>query len=74
MIFYTKNGKTMVLLPMNEILKMLPSDQFIRIHKSYIISLKHIEIIEKARVIINKKTIPIGITYREHFSKTIKKV
>ena len=72
MIFYTKNGKTLVLLPMNEILKMLPSDQFIRIHKSYIISLKHIEIIEKARVIINKKTIPIGITYREHFSKTIK--
>jgi DNA-binding LytR/AlgR family response regulator len=45
---------------------------FIRIHKSYIISIKHINIIEKSRVIINKTPIPIGITYREHFSKIIK--
>jgi DNA-binding LytR/AlgR family response regulator len=72
MTFYTKRGKIMTLLPMNEILKMLPSGMFIRIHKSYIISLRHIEIIEKARVIINKTSIPIGITFREHFSRIIK--
>ena len=72
MTFYTKNGKIMVLLPMNDILKMLPSNIFIRIHKSYIISLKHTGIIEKARVVINKTAIPIGITYREHFSRIIR--
>jgi DNA-binding LytR/AlgR family response regulator len=73
MTFFTKKGKIMALLPMNEILKLLPSNQFIRIHKSYIISLKHIDVIERARVIINKISIPIGITYREHFSKIIKR-
>lgn len=69
---YTKTGKIMPLLPMNDIVKMLPSNMFIRIHKSYIISLKHIEVIDKAKVIINKMPLPIGITYREHFSKIIK--
>jgi DNA-binding LytR/AlgR family response regulator len=72
MTFYTRNGKVMALLPMTEILTMLPPSIFIRIHKSYIISLKHIGIIEKSRVIINKTPIPIGITYREHFSKLIR--
>lgn len=73
MLFYTQKGKVMTLMPMSEILKMLPSSNFVRIHKSYIISLKHLEIIEKAMVIINKTRIPIGITYREHFSSIIKK-
>ncbi|TWI95971.1 LytTR family two component transcriptional regulator [Mucilaginibacter frigoritolerans] len=69
---YTKNGKIMPLLPLNDIVKMLPADMFIRIHKSYIVSLKHIEVIDKAKVIINKTPLPIGITYREHFARIIK--
>ncbi|MDB5019378.1 MAG: DNA-binding response regulator [Pedobacter sp.] len=72
MTFYTESRKIMVLQPMSDIIKMLPESIFVRIHKSYIISLKHIGIIEKARVIINKTPIPIGITYREQFSKMIR--
>ena len=72
MTFFTLNKKIMSLFSMNEIMNILPSDLFVRIHKSYIISIKHINIIEKSRVIINKTPIPIGITYREHFSKIIK--
>lgn len=55
MSFITKNGKITALLTMNEIMQMLPPHLFIRIHKSFIVSLKNIEIIEKARVIIHKK-------------------
>jgi len=62
--FYTKTRKFMALMPLNDLLEMLPPDTFVRVHKSYIISLKHIGIIERARVIINNSTIPIGITYR----------
>lgn len=72
MIFYTKSGRIITLLPMSEILKMLPTKTFIRIHKSYIVSLAHVEIIEKARVLINKIAIPIGNTYREHFARIIR--
>lgn len=72
MLFYTLKGKIMTLMPMSEILTILPSNTFKRVHKSYIVSLKHIEIIEKSMIIINKTRIPIGITYREHFSSIIK--
>ena len=71
--FYTKKGRIMTLLPLNDILKQLPTSAFVRIHKSYIISFKHIKIIERARVIINDVPIPIGITYREQFAKTLRK-
>ena len=70
--FHTKTRKIMALQPMNDILKMLSPNAFIRVHKSYIISLKQIGIIERARVIINGSPIPIGITYREQFSKVIR--
>jgi DNA-binding LytR/AlgR family response regulator len=72
MTFFTLNKKIMSLFTMNQVMQILPSELFIRIHKSYIISIRHIEIIEKTQVVINKKPIPIGITYREHFSKIIK--
>jgi len=53
------------------VLNLLPPDQFMRIHKSYIVCFKHIDIIEKHRVFIHKKPIPIGISYREHFLSKI---
>jgi hypothetical protein len=33
--------------------------------------LKHIDVIEKHRVLIKNKSIPVGQTYREHFTKII---
>jgi DNA-binding LytR/AlgR family response regulator len=70
--FFTLKGRIMALISMSDVLIMLGSESFVRIHKSYIVSLKHIEIIEKHRVIINKASLPIGITYREHFSRMMK--
>ncbi|MFO7830241.1 MAG: LytTR family DNA-binding domain-containing protein [Bacteroidales bacterium] len=71
MTVYLKDTKILTLLKMTDILNLLPSDKFIRIHKSYIVSFKHIDIIEKHQVVINKKTIPVGITFREHFFNKI---
>lgn len=67
MTVYLKDTKILTLLKMTDILNLLPPDKFIRIHKSYIVSFKHIDIIEKHQVVINKKNIPVGITFREHF-------
>ncbi len=69
MTFYTNTKKLLTLLSMKEVLDLLPAEEFVRIHKSFIVSLPHIEIIEKHRVIIKGKPIPIGVTYREEFLK-----
>lgn len=48
----------------------LKNEDFIRIHKSYIIALKHIIMIEGNQVKINDEFLPIGISYKENlFSK-----
>lgn len=71
MTFYLKDVKIMSLLKMSDVLNLLPSDRFIRIHKSYIVAYAHIDIIEKHQVFIKKRNIPIGITYREQFLSKI---
>lgn len=67
MCFHTKEQRIMSLLTMKDVLELLPTKNFLRVHKSYIISLNHIEAIERSDVIVNGKQIPIGITYREKF-------
>lgn len=67
MCFHVKGKKLMSLLSMNDALDILPSNDFVRIHKSYIISLKHLDALERQDVVVAGKQIPIGITYREHF-------
>jgi two-component system, LytTR family, response regulator len=71
--FQLKDKKILSLFTFNEILGLLPEDEFIRIHKSFIVPKSKISVIEKHQVTINGKTLPIGLTFREHFSKFIHK-
>lgn len=68
---FTKNERVITLQNMKKMEETLPNTQFIRVHKSYIISLDKIESIEKSRITICSKIIPIGDTYREEFFKRI---
>jgi len=68
---FTKNERVITLQNMKKMEETLPSTQFIRVHKSYIISLDKIESIERSRISICSKVIPIGDTYREEFFKRI---
>jgi len=49
----------------------LPKDQFMRVHKSYIIPFEKIEHIERNRILIDGEYIPVGLTYQEGFWKMI---
>ena len=59
------------LLSMKGLEETLPASKFIRIHRSYIIQKNKIDYISKNRVIINKKELPIGESYKEDFNKMI---
>ncbi len=63
--------KTMTLISMSKMLKMLPKKQFHRVHKSYIISMRYVEKIKPNQLMVNKKNIPIGITYSKEFFESI---
>ena len=49
---------------MHDMEEKLPDELFIRIHKSYIISLSKIESLSGNRVFINKQEIPVGEMYK----------
>lgn len=49
----------------------LPNQDFIQIHKSYIVSIKHIHRIENDAVWIGENQLPVGNTYRKKFFERI---
>jgi DNA-binding LytR/AlgR family response regulator len=54
--------------------EQLPGDQFVRVHKSYIIALDKIKYLEGNQVKIGDEMIPIGLTYRDNILNLLKKV
>ncbi|WP_235294269.1 LytR/AlgR family response regulator transcription factor [Portibacter lacus] len=68
----TTNGKILTLQKMKHFEADLPSDQFIRVHKSYIVSIPKIEYVEKSRVVIGDEYIPVSATYADEFYKIVK--
>lgn len=49
----------------------LPADKFMRIHRSFIIALDKVQLIERNQVIINKERITVAEQYREKFQAFI---
>jgi DNA-binding LytR/AlgR family response regulator len=49
----------------------LPSDQFIRVHRSFVVSLSNIDIVSKNEITIGKKDLPIGESYRDQLFNII---
>jgi DNA-binding LytR/AlgR family response regulator len=63
--FYCNGERIMSLNTMKRLEVELPKDQFIRVHKSYIIAIDKVEILEGNQVVIGTQRIPIGASYRE---------
>jgi two-component system, LytTR family, response regulator len=68
---HTTEKKIMTLETFRDLELKLPSNQFVRVHKSYLVSLNKIESIERDRIKIQKDLIPISETFRENFYSSI---
>jgi two-component system LytT family response regulator len=62
---YTQKGKYVTLLYLKNLEENLDSRSFIRVHKSYIVSIDRIEGIEGNEIFIQSHRIPISRNYRE---------
>jgi DNA-binding LytR/AlgR family response regulator len=49
----------------------LPKDDFIRVHRSYVVSLDNIDVVSKNEITIGQKLIPIGESYRSSLFQLI---
>lgn len=64
-------GKKMILTLLNikNIYDKLPKHLFIRVHKSFIVSIAAIERIDRQRILMGDKYVPIGDMYKEEFER-----
>ena len=68
------NGKSnpiVTLKSLNAFETKLPPAKFIRVHRSYIVSLLHIDSISKNEISIGKQLVPIGNIFKSDFFKMI---
>ncbi len=62
---YTESGVIISSDNLKKLEHLLPEHLFLRIHKSYLVSLLHVQYIEGNMVKIKNQTLPIGARYRE---------
>ncbi len=68
---FTPAERIITLQNMKKMEDALPEKHFIRVHKSYIVSINKIDSIERSRIFIGDKIIPVGDTYREDFFRIV---
>ena len=68
---HTASGKILTLQSLRSFEEVLPSQLFLRVHKSFILSIQKITAIEKKGVWLGKVYLPVGDTYLEAFRKRL---
>ena len=72
LIFYREEGDEISsLMSMREIEDLLPADRFMRIHRSFIVNLDRVEVVERNRVVFGRTYIPVAESRREEFLRRI---
>jgi DNA-binding LytR/AlgR family response regulator len=65
--YHTTKRSILARYKLTQVIHIIPKQLFVRIHRSYIVALKHIETIKNHCIIIDEKEIPISSKYREAF-------
>jgi two-component system, LytTR family, response regulator len=60
-----QNRQLLTRQTMGDMLLLLPASQFVRVHRSYIVSLDKIDKISRQEIVVAGKNIPIGVSYEE---------
>ena len=69
---YTDNKKVITKITMNELEEKLPPNKFIRIHRSFIVSIPKIEAFTSTSIEIGKRELTIGRSYKNAVMKALK--
>lgn len=69
----TEEKSLLIRINFANLLDKLPTSQFVRIHKSYIVNLMQIEKIEIDTVLVNNVTLPIGFSFRNELNEAVEK-
>ena len=69
---HTAGQRIITYLTLRELAEQLPQPPFVRVHKSFIISLDHLRLVDGHSLYIGQEEITVGETYRDEFFKLIR--
>jgi len=67
----TTSKKFVLHLTLKAIGDRLPQDKFVRVHRSYIVTVDNITAVEDTTIYIDETPIPVGALYKENFLKRL---
>lgn len=70
-VIHMGDRKLITYITLASLEEQMPKDQFLRVHKSFLISLPHVKAIEGDEIILENARIPIGRTLREQVVQRI---
>jgi two-component system LytT family response regulator len=56
-----------------EAINLLPQEKFVRVHRSYVVSITKIDKVERTQVTVNKTPIPVSEAYSDNLTAALKK-
>jgi DNA-binding LytR/AlgR family response regulator len=59
----------LTLMSMKKLEAKLPEDRFMRVHRSFIVNLNKIKVVERGSIVFGKEHIPVSDKYKEHFQE-----
>lgn len=72
-MIYTPTGRIITLQTMKSLEEKLPAEYFMRVHRSFIVGSRHIDVLEGNTLIVDKKEIPVGKNYKDDLLLAINK-
>ncbi|MEO0473219.1 MAG: response regulator transcription factor [Bacteroidota bacterium] len=69
---HTRERRFVVHQSMHKMADELPAARFMRVHRSYIVGLPHIDVINGNTILIGEQDIPIGASYRKDFFERVR--
>ena len=52
---------------LKNLLTQLPASDFVRVHRSYVVPLRHIENVHRKTIFIDRREVPLGARYEKDF-------
>ncbi len=68
---YSKDKEYLLVMSLKDIGDKLPQGHFVRVHRSYIINVEHVDEVALSHVAVAKKAIPLGKSYRDGLLKVL---
>jgi DNA-binding LytR/AlgR family response regulator len=71
---YLKDQQVITKQTITALEEMLPENEFVRIHRSFVVSLKKVDSFDHHSVFVNKVELPVGPLYRQEFMKRLSRM